>query len=339
MPRTCLAGLLLVSLTCASLGCATDGADSSAGSEYLAEQGITPPEIVFLGEAPGAHRKGVVESAVHDVVAYAHQRYGLAPPGITVYIGDSMRVVATAFREYSGRDWPGPFCGLAEGTAAFIVSNIEADCRFELEAIIAHEYFHVLQDHLRSWDEWWHLEPAWLTEGSAEYFAARYAFGEERYRAFVAHYRDLARLHEFDDAATDRYAPYVLGFLAVDWLAGRAGADAHLEYFRLTGHRGDHLVAFREAFGMTIEAFRRAFESFRADVGARPRWIQGAVIGPNGVRGVGVSVAICPFYEGGALAPWTVEVTGRDGTFRALVGCTTTVTSSPCTPRSTASVN
>lgn len=312
--------LVLAGLMCVSPGCASDSAGSSPGSEYLAEQGITPPEIVFVGKDPGARWRGVVRGAVDDVVAYAHQRHGLAPPGVTVYIGDSRREVSAAYREYSGRDWPGFSCGLADGTATFVVSSLDADCRFELEAIIAHEYFHVLQDHLRPWEEWGYLEPAWLTEGSAEYFAARYAFDDERYRAFAARYRELARLYDFEDAPADEFAPYVLGFVALDWLADRAGDDAHLEYFRLTHERGDRAVAFREAFGMTIDDFYRAFEAFRADIGALPRWIRGTVLGPRGVRQAGVGVAVCPFYEGRALAPWTVVATSEDGTFRTLAG-------------------
>ena len=252
------------------------------------------------------------------MVAFSYRRHAIAPPDVVFYFGGDRSAVTDAYRELTGFTWPGTSCGIANGYAVFII--ILSNCRFELDAIIAHEYFHVLQHFLRPWEEWGPLEPVWLTEGTAEYFAARYAFNAERYDQFVAYQRGVARQYPFEATTSDLYAPYVLGFLALDWLMADASDDAHIEYFRRTHELGFWREAFHEAFGMTIDDFYPAFEAYRVDVGALPSWVRGTVLGPAGVRQPNVSVAVCPFYEGSALAPWMVVTTGQDGTFATSAG-------------------
>ena len=55
-----------------------------------------------------------------------------------------------------------------------------------------------------------------------------------------------------------------LGFLAVEWLAKRAGDSAVFEYHRQEPFRTGWEAAFEAAFGLTLEDFYEQFEAYRA---------------------------------------------------------------------------
>ena len=57
-----------------------------------------------------------------------------------------------------------------------------------------------------------------------------------------------------------------LAFLAVEWLADRAGDAAIFDYYRLLPDSETWEEAFDAAFGIAIDDFYEAFEAYRARV-------------------------------------------------------------------------
>ena len=122
--------------------------------------------------------------------------------------------------------------------------------------------------------------PYWLVEPAQKYV-------EYAYRAAADHDRaDDSRNKEiFFAVRTKRplgsmetraglYEEYSsakgLGFLALEWLAERAGNPALFEYYRLLPDSASWEEAFEGAFGLTIDEFYEAFEGRRDEVA--PPW-------------------------------------------------------------------
>ena len=164
-----------------------------------------------------------------------------------------------------------------------------------LGATLAHEYFHVLQEHI-SGGTW---SPAWMVDGSATYAAAVYvAFtrrdpanaarghwveGSDQTFGLLSNFEHKSRLHIGDRADE-------LGALAVDWLVRRAAAraaadsglppvetpnledqaghDSHIEYHRLLRSSGAWQGAFAKAFGISARDFYEEFRFYRVGASA-----------------------------------------------------------------------
>ena len=111
--------------------------------------------------------------------------------------------------------------------------------------------------------------PVWVSDGLVKY--ATSAYQAHAGRLDLAEYRrrevNVARITRspLQDLAVDHPGAIPsLGFLAVEWLAERAGEPALFDYYRVLPPATSAEAAFEQAFGLTIEDFYEQFEAYRA---------------------------------------------------------------------------
>ncbi len=147
--------------------------------------------------------------------------------------------------------------------------------------ILIHEYYHEVQRFFRGSPfiqdgptRVPQIGPAWLIEGSAEFFGYRVAdthgftsYADARQAAVTAS-RKLGTLDSYEShGAFSADAPrgaYKLGLLASEFLATRYGLDnLTVKYWRNATASAEWNTAFKDAFGLSVEEFYREFEGFR----------------------------------------------------------------------------
>ena len=144
--------------------------------------------------------------------------------------------------------------------------------------VIAHEYFHLVQDRLsnnRLADA-----PLWAIEGSADYAAHRYVDTlTGNTTSLTARLRPAAALTASPISAITRTCdeararlegchaldPYRVGSLAQAWLADRTTPGAASTFWRNMRTVATWEVAFQSAYGISPTDFYRQFEAFRAE--------------------------------------------------------------------------
>ena len=197
-------------------------------------------------------------------------------------------------------------------------------------ASLAHEYVHALQDELKRRNERADDEPAWLTEGTAEYWSDQY-HAWRSYSSYENHLRNsvtrrareatapLARLWNYNQllAQTNGYA---LAQLAVDWLVNHAGEEALFTYYAQPSQSA-WTSRFKSAFGLSPGKFFEEFETYRAEVAPPIYRISGNFVDSSGqpLRGIGVAIH-SPDGEreasaGGLYGPASFEVEVAEGSY------------------------
>ncbi len=300
LKRTVTASLLVLAVT------AVFGAACGGGGEPLEERwarlDVPEAEIVFLGVWTDEERAAITREVKSVQVSFA-ERFGEVTSEFTLYISTDFDALNDAYRERVDPDgqrrgvelpkWL--TCGgIAWRAAIFISLERCAENEMAHGGPIAHEYFHILQNHLGGVAGADNVWPTWLIEGSAEYASAHHA--EEQGRASVTWRREVSRLvwsglgrplpGPYDAAVSsmfigDAYTSlvYDVGFLGIEWLIERRGAEALMEFFRLGGGRRE----FSEAFDMSPDEFVEAFEEHRREVAPPFEWqINGRVVDPEG---------------------------------------------------------
>ena len=161
-----------------------------------------------------------------------------------------------------------------------------------LLGIMAHEYFHVLQDHglsaaeagTGSHDVVYKTGPAWLGEGSAEYVSGRIRthellleYGYPSFAEYQVWLADRARETAAPLQSTETYnglaaadgVGYELGFMAVDFLVDNFGdlpaLPALVSFYDAIGPGTTWYTAFRSTFGISIDEFYVEFEAYRRE--------------------------------------------------------------------------
>ena len=198
--------------------------------------GTDEPEFEFTDGITPAQRSKV-RQWVADVMAFFAVRYSAYTANFTVSVSNTGR---------GCRAKP----GLME------VGTVNTVCP-------SHEYFHVLQFALAEGPL---NVPYWMVEGSATYAEAAYT-GELDFRrsiapagaSYVASIRNPDSAHPFR-------LNYHLGFLAAEWLVNHADEPSLLEFYRQLPSSGSWEEAFAAAFGLTIDEFYEAFESYRVEI-------------------------------------------------------------------------
>ena len=123
--------------------------------------------------------------------------------------------------------------------------------------------------------------PAWLDNAAWPYVRSRYqdAVGHADYDAFqraeVSRARGISKSLRGMEASDGYHGDdfpntAAVGFLAIDWLADRAGDPALFEYYRLLPDSKTWEDAFEAAFGIAVDDFYEQFEAYRTRV-APPR--------------------------------------------------------------------
>ncbi len=297
---------------------------------------VPEPEIVFLGEFTDAERSAITREVKSVQVSFA-ERFGVVTSEFTLYISTEFEPLNDAYRERVDPDgqrrgvelpeWL-TCSGIAWRAAIFISLERCAENEKAHGGPIAHEYFHILQNHLGGVAGADNVWPTWLIEGSAEYASAHHA--EEQGRASVTWRREVSRLvwsglgrplpRPYDAAVSSMFTGldyeelvYEVGFLGIEWLIERRGEEALMEFFRLGGGRQE----FEEAFAMTAEAFVEAFEEHRQAVAPRFKWsITGVVRDPEGRPVPYVEVGVLVEVEGERIKVLGDQTTAT-GEFRA----------------------
>ena len=285
-----VAGAILLAIAC--------GSGPETVEERWARLDVPEPDIVFLGDFSDEEQEAIVRE-VKSVQVHHHERFDVVTSEFTLYISTERELLTEPFHALLGENVRRPdvpawlTCdGLTYPPVILIAVETCDDKVRARGGPIAHEYFHILQHHVgmvspAHGDMW----PSWIAEGAAVYASTHHA--EEQGRWTVAWRREAARLawsgvgvgffgEGFRSALVtfpNVAMPLDAGFLAVEWLVERKGEEALMEFFRLGGGRHE----FEEAFDMSPDEFRVAFEEHRQKV-APPfgRRISGQVVDPKG---------------------------------------------------------
>ena len=277
----------------------------------------TYPEIIFVGEVPPDLEAGY-RAAMHEVVAYYADRYGVEAPEFAVYLGADIDAVRAVYAEVGGGS-PETFPGggvvtpVAGGVRAIFLAGRYFSSGVN-SLILSHEYFHVLQGELSENSPI--ATPRWLVEGSAVYESMLYSGVWERYRpaAVVLSANNdgaLRDLEQFDLA--DAPHAYGLGALASEWLAEQTGGNPQVKYWQLLAGSATWEEAFESAFGIAVDESYEAFEEHLEEVLSELATgrVEGIVLGPGSeaLPGIGIGIRGTGFYK-----RWFIE-TDRVGTF------------------------
>ena len=149
--------------------------------------------------------------------------------------------------------------------------------------VLTHEYFHWLQHQLPSSSAG---SATWLVEGTARWAQEAHEIEDQRVMRSGLRSSDRKTAGggpslESTESGNGTWQ-YLLGSLATEMLAERAGVDSPLEFYRALAQRrtGPHLRwqsnpgwqdVFSETFGLTVDEFYAEFSEWQADLpGSRP---------------------------------------------------------------------
>ena len=236
------------------------------------QPGTEEPPIFFLGDVPDQF-KSAIRTEYENVQRFFAERFGVVTRGTPIYIGADERSVRAIHRELFGRGPEQGFCGRSTRGDGYVAV---LRCATPRQLGLDGRHLSVLLTPGNSV-----RDPGgsdWLIRGTKEYSHARYraAVGMGRYdTSRVAFVRDARgagfalRNVEVIDPDADGWRNGqidALAFLAVEWLAARAGDPAIIEYFHLLPSSGTWQEAFAAAFGITVEDFYTGFEEYRAEI-------------------------------------------------------------------------
>ena len=295
------------------------GAGMTSFDQPLPRATLTSSQrVVFVGEL-SPERRDELRAAVEYVVAYFGDRYGIVPPEFTVYISPDAQAANDLFHEITGVRLQGRSHVLVAGGTpdtglfAFVAGPIVHRRDGELENSLAHEYYHILQRSILGMPTTL-LSPGWIVEGSAEY-------NGELYREYRTGFRPdptirlLAMRDEESYAGLEGYEAVALLF---DWVVRQSGKpDSHIEYWQLVADHRDWRAAFESAFGLAVDEYLEAFESYRSDLASASPAIRGRVVDLSGNALPGVHLT-ARFAERDR-RPHPSDVTDADGSFEILV--------------------
>ena len=236
---------------------------------HLADD-VDEPILVFIGDiAPEVQEE--LRTSLEASQYLFEAQFGSRALDFTAYFGSDLETVTPEYISVRGHAKT-ELCGDHDGKVIFQVIT----CK-NRRLVLAHEYFHVLQDDLAVDASW---GPVWLTEGAAVY-------GEALHRAIVEQgltasegldYRrrweaarvlisgDDSPLASFETVDSAERLHYRLGFLAADWLAEDAGVAALAEYYKQLPESDSWQEAFEEAFGTSVADFYETFETYRTGI-------------------------------------------------------------------------
>lgn len=242
-------------------GADVDTIESGAGSDTClngeAGEYCSSPPIFELVNGASAVDQAQLQEALALTPGIYRSRAGIAIDGITVIaIGEPLGGITAAAGNYRMNVFIGSR-GWREATPAM------------RSKIVAHEYFHLLQDGLsrhRSLQT-----PSWLLEGSAELMgfftteaAGLYDLAAARGALIAEANVSSGPLPTCAAPPDRRHCVYTLGFLAVDNLLRQSGGHpALLNYWKLLGDGLTFEEAFAKAFNRSVAAFYAEFEAYR----------------------------------------------------------------------------
>ena len=238
------------------------------------------------------------------VRAYFSNRFGVEATGFTVLVGSDHAALSSVYYDVTGVDVLPHIPSFSVGGNGFVIASPtggavvvlfygRAQYSFRnVQHIIVHEYFHVLQGQLASGFE--NLQggeiayygdgaatgPRWLTEGLASFADYEYTPSRPGFRGFLndrySPYEDISdyqrewgeiSLEEVTVEVNYRHLGcsfgsqyvYAMGFAASVYLLEQAEKDSYVNYWRLLGEQPTWQQAFEEAFGIGVDDFYKGF--------------------------------------------------------------------------------
>jgi hypothetical protein len=256
MPRLLVLPALLLALALTACGGESKPQATPAATVALSDAVI---HFEYDDSISEQDRRIVREASAEARTFFAHE------------LGRDLKLDVTV--EVSEDDGEG-FLGFSFGRRAWIMTGSagwpDGSGRFALQAkqsLVAHELFHNFQSDLQYTDDALPSDsPWWITEGTAEYAAARFtsdAF-DVSWDSIVRDYQRSARNANMrlDDPGMRTSRFYSKAFLAIDELMDDRPLTDLGDYFVKTGYM-DWEDAFNETFGETPEAFVERFEASR----------------------------------------------------------------------------
>lgn len=249
------------------------GADHPDTASRLPQLADDPnePVFVFVGDI-AVDLQDELHVSLDESRDLFETQFDSRASAFTAYIGSDPEAIAPVYLAVRGHENP-DLCGdYAHGAIFQLITCKNRDL------VLAHEYVHVLQNHLAESASW---GPAWLTEGVAVY-------GEALHRAIIGQgltageglelrrrwelaramlegdVPTLSNLETVDDPAERSH--YRLGFIAADWLAQHAGAEALAGYYRRLPSSEGWEEAFEGAFDLTVDDFYTEFEGYWPEI-------------------------------------------------------------------------
>ena len=242
--------------------------------------GRDEPVLVFVGDVP-AETEAAVRDEFDAVQRHFRQQLRARTADYTLYIGPDRDTLVDTHRLLFGTDPPDRLCDRSSHPAGLAIINL--GCRGEAPHRLDVHHFVATRDRLApaaslpdmpagfgTRGPWWMENPAYwyvlhgyrVARGFEELEASR---GRETYRV-VHTTRSLESTSTRDGYYEGSSESRALGFLAVEWLATRAGDAAIFEYYRLLPDAESWEEAFEAAFGIAVDDFYVAFEAHRAKV-------------------------------------------------------------------------
>ncbi len=227
---------------------------------------------------------------IRNAVDAARAAFGDAG-NVTLFAYSDCRSLYQAWVQYYGYTWDPPNesgCGQWEHVAAYgdggaMFLNLSpgflppSNAELAFLSVILHEYYHNVQSYwagmrLTVGDKRGpFIGPVWLFEGSASYFQARALadLGKIEFASWaypvsaVASQPRLDAYESWDSARAAGGGPYVIGFLATQFIVREHGEESLLRYWQIRSTTRTWQAAFEKAFGESIASFYERFEAYR----------------------------------------------------------------------------
>lgn len=246
---------------------------------HLADD-VDEPVLVFVGDVPAE-----TEAAIHaefDAVQRRFRELGGGTADYTLYIGADRDGLMDTYRQLFGRDPPEGLCERSSHPGFAVINlrcaaappyRLDAHHFVEIrERLAPRASLPAMPDGFGRWG------PVWLRTGAVLYAQHAYRVARGHEELHTSRSRETARAEHttrslrgistwtaFNENSSGSRA---LGFLAVEWLAERAGDPAIFDYYRLLPDSDSWEEAFEDIFGLTVDDFYEAFEEYRARVAA-----------------------------------------------------------------------
>jgi hypothetical protein len=237
------------------------------------------PVLVLLGEiSPGA--EAAVRAEFGKAQTLFRERFASDPVEYTVYVAASEGAGAEAYRRIFGGLDLGVCVQSLTGIALFMILE---NCQQSLaHSLGSYHVDHILKSAILAsvGPGSYPYPPHWLLIGAMRYAeqAYRKATGLDtfdRVQSSLKYLRGMTQpLSSMEmpsgvDAA-GLYPAHSLSYVAVDWLAARAGEPALFEYYRLLGSSATWQETFEVAFDIAIDDFYAEFEEYLREIALPP---------------------------------------------------------------------
>ncbi len=241
------------------------------------QPGTADPPFLFVGDVPIEDRRAIL-GEYDDVRRFFAEHFAAATRGRTRYIAADVEAARPMYLRQTGREPPDSLCRWSHQGIEITVLG----CLGPPRDTFGDDYLRELWSEIpgigrqrRGVSALDGPGPGWLLEGAREYALTSYREarggpvsthrsnmedGARRTSLPLSYFEGIERR----DAATS-FSEAGLGFLAVEWLAERAGDPAVFRYLALVRTAEDWRETLQAVFGISVDDFYAAFAAVRAE--------------------------------------------------------------------------